>query len=73
MSTELEAGELADLWGQLSEQLGEFNEYEYNQTQQVEEFYSLSFQGVFSEGEVEFSVSLDQNNQIVGFFVTPAE
>lgn len=72
MNTELDAEEMEDLWNQLNEQLGDFIDYEYQQTQQVDEFYSLTYQGLFSGEEVNLEVAVDQDNQIVGFFVTPA-
>ncbi|WP_066193351.1 DUF3887 domain-containing protein [Gracilibacillus timonensis] len=69
VSAELGSTELQQLWQQLKEQYGDFIDYEYQQSQQVNGFYVQSYAGLFSGEEITFEVTVDQADQIAGFYL----
>lgn len=69
VSAELGPAELQQLWQQLEEQYGDFIDYEYQQSQQVNGFYVQSYAGLFSGEEITFEVTVDQADHIAGFYL----
>lgn len=69
MSREMPASQLREVWTQLESQIGNYIDQEYDSTVEQEGYQIVLIKGLFEGQDVLFSVTIDENNHIAGFFV----
>lgn len=69
MAEQLGAEELEELWESLLKQLGDFIEYEYDETHEVDGFQVVFLKGIFNDQNAILQVTVDDDKNIAGFFV----
>ena len=68
MAEQVGAEELQEIWGSLEEQLGDFIAFEYNETEEVEDYEVILIKGVFNDADITFQVTVNENMEIAGFY-----
>ncbi|GAE32613.1 DUF3887 domain-containing protein [Halalkalibacter hemicellulosilyticus] len=61
--------ELAQTWEEIELQLGAFIEYEYQSTEVEDGFTIVLLEGLFEGQDVILSVSINENDEISGFYI----
>lgn len=69
MTEQLSPEELEELWESLKSQLGELIDYEYNRIEPVEGYEVVLINGVFNNADATFQVTVDEDQQIAGFYI----
>ncbi|ADU29294.1 DUF3887 domain-containing protein [Evansella cellulosilytica] len=69
MKAEIEVSELGDIWETLESQVGTYIDQDFNSTQEVENYKVVLINGLFDGADVVFTVTIDTNYEIAGFFV----
>ncbi|MBU9711940.1 DUF3887 domain-containing protein [Evansella tamaricis] len=69
VAAQLGAEELKELWETLESQIGTFIDAEFQTTQVIEEYLVVLISGLFEAADVTFTVTIDENYQIAGFFI----
>lgn len=69
MTEQLGSEELEELWKSVQDQLGEIIDYEFQQIDESDGYQAVFFDVVFNDNDATIQVTLDENQQIAGFFI----
>ncbi|GAA4065525.1 DUF3887 domain-containing protein [Amphibacillus indicireducens] len=66
---ELPAEALSETWEQITDQFGTYIGNEYKEIKSLAQYQVIVLDATFTENNVTFEISFDQNNQIAGFSI----
>lgn len=69
MAEQLTADDLEAIWNDLNSQLGDFIDQEFNTIEEVDGYQVVLTTGIFNNDDVTFQVTLNENQQISGFYI----
>lgn len=69
MSAAISTAELEQLWGDIQIELGAFIDQEYHSTEVTDDYTIVIIDGLFEANDVMFSVTINERNEISGFFI----
>lgn len=69
MTKEMTSSQLSEIWTQLESQMGNYIDQEYESTVKQDGYQIVQINGLFEGKDVLFTVTIDKNKKIAGFFI----